>query len=383
MYLLNASNIYQGGSATALADFARHATASRTEDWCFAVSGTLRSNFSSDPLLNSIATDRLLVLERSPARSRRSRRELKAFADIINPEAVFTFMGPAYVKFRHPHLCGVVDGWLTHADGSTFRRLGFRRSLPLLAASLYRSFWFRRCDSWATETEIAAAGLANRLGLPAENISIVGNTCSESLILANMSPPKFNKNKPIKVLLLAAAFPHKRIELIPRVAAALQKRAPGYRFLFQVTLPSDSTVLQKTLTLAKRLQVLDAIQNLGPLGPSELISAYEQTHLCFAPSIHETFSATGPEAMACSRPMAASDFAFHRDVLKDAALYFPPDDAEKAAECLARLAASPELRQELIKNGHQQLGKLPDSARRYQLYLNALQRTRDRHQAIP
>ena len=66
-----------------------------------------------------------------------------------------------------------------------------------------------------------------------------------------------------------------------------------------------------------------------------------------APSIYEPFGLAVAEAARAARPLVLSDIPTFREIWGDAALYFPPGDAEALAATVNCLAADPSLRRTL------------------------------------
>ena len=86
--------------------------------WCFAVFSTLRDQLDRF----DVETDhRIEVFEEPPARYRSARRRLGQLEADFAPDCVLTPAGPAYIKFRAPHMLGFQLPWLTHATWSTYR----------------------------------------------------------------------------------------------------------------------------------------------------------------------------------------------------------------------------------------------------------------------
>lgn len=72
-----------------------------------------------------------------------------------------------------------------------------------------------------------------------------------------------------------------------------------------------------------------------------LLAAYREAAVVIAPSLFEGFGMTGIEAVACGTRVAASDIPPHREFLDGAAHFFPPDDADAAADSVRAALAAP------------------------------------------
>jgi|HubBroStandDraft_6_1064221.scaffolds.fasta_scaffold177097_2 phosphatidylinositol alpha-mannosyltransferase len=93
-------------------------------------------------------------------------------------------------------------------------------------------------------------------------------------------------------------------------------------------------------------------QFLGRLDDAELAAAYRDCDIFCAPSIYgESFGLVLLEAMACGRPVVASDIRGYREAAAGAAILVPPADAAALARALARVADDTTLRGRLVERG--------------------------------
>lgn len=93
------------------------------------------------------------------------------------------------------------------------------------------------------------------------------------------------------------------------------------------------------------------IVKTGSINYDQLPAAYAQHDVFIFPSISETFGHPMTEALASGIPVVAADVPVNREVLGDAALYYPPYHPSGLVECLRRLDADPQLRESLTKKG--------------------------------
>ncbi len=110
---------------------------------------------------------------------------------------------------------------------------------------------------------------------------------------------------------------------------------------------------------ARLVQELGLGSNLVELGavPYHLLHhVYRACDLYVTPAYVETFAHPLVEAMAAGLPVVASDLAVHREVCRDAALYFKTFSPELLAEAVGRLAQSPELLKRMSERGLERSG---------------------------
>jgi glycosyltransferase involved in cell wall biosynthesis len=75
------------------------------------------------------------------------------------------------------------------------------------------------------------------------------------------------------------------------------------------------------------------------------------------PARYEGFGFTPLEAMACGAPVIASTAGSLPEVLGDASVYVPPDDAERIAAAMAELSGDGARREVLVARGRAQAAR--------------------------
>jgi len=371
--LVNASTIVVGGGIQNTFSFVREALNDDAgHEWHLALSESVASELQRE-FPEAAAKARIFANATTPARNRAARCRLQAIEAEIQPDCVFTYNGPAYVKFRAPHLLGFATPWVTHPSWLAYRTLSFPIEwIKTALASKYKAHWFRFADSWVTETNVSKSGLARRLGLDANQVFVVSNSCGPYYFAQQCERPFPRPGGVLRLLCFAAAYPHKRLELLPLVAQKLDLLCPGLNFEFVVTLPEDSPTLLAIRKNAAALGVSSRIKNEGRIGVTDGPQLYQSCDVCFMPTVLETFSATYPEAMAMGLPIVTSDVQFASDVCQDAALYFEANDAAAAAECIRRLITDEATWRGLIAKGKTVLSGLPTARQKYDAYMRIL-----------
>ena len=372
-FLFNATTLRKGGPVQRAVSFLREVRKNdHGHQWSFAI-----SDLVADELRRFEPVDwgQLQEFSDSPARNKPARKQVEELELNVSPDAVFTIAGPAYVRFRSPHLLGCADGWITHSTWQAYRTLAFPREwLDIGLTTLYKFLWFRRADHWVVQTETAKKGLHRRLRIPLDEVDVLPNTCAEVYRNAARDGMVDQLSEPVRILCFSARYKHKRLDLLPAIAAALVVQEPTLDFQFVMTLPEECDVLNQVMQDANRLGVQNRIHNNGPVDMADGPSLYESCDLCFLPTVLETFSATYPEAMAMGLPIVTSDLNFARSVCQDAAIYFRPGDGRDAAQAIVRVIRDPTLRNELRRKGSRVLAHLPTPEVQCSRYVEILER---------
>jgi len=370
-FLLNATPVVIGGGIQAVVAFIQASLKDRSENkWIYVLS----SQVSDELKKCNIVMDQNItyVFNKSPSKSRVTRKLIKNLINNKNPTAIFTFFGPAYIRFNAPHLCGVADGWVTHSSFLAFSSLSsLLKKIMFLMLFSYKWFWYRRADNWVVEAECARKGLVQRLRLSSEKISIVQNTCGDHYLNFNYDSA-IRPDDVVRILTLSSYYPHKNLELIPWVAFELASILGHKKFKFIITIPPDAQGSIKLHEQANKLGVEHCIENTGPVNVIDGPQLYAKCDFVFLPSVLETFSANYPEAMAMKKPIVTTDLDFAHDICGNAALYFRAKDAKSAATCICDLLADKILVEQLVNNGVQRLKSFPDSDKKYSEYVSIL-----------
>lgn len=97
----------------------------------------------------------------------------------------------------------------------------------------------------------------------------------------------------------------------------------------------------------RTFELQDVIEMMGERTNLELIDLYRRCRLFVFPSTVETFGNPLVEAMACGAPVVSSNSAAMPEILKDAARFFDPLDAEKMANTIIEVLKDKSIRTEL------------------------------------
>ena len=301
---------------------------------------------------------RLELISPSPAAffsGRASRRHIHRLIAEHKIEACFTVFGPSYLWLDIPELSGFADPSVTNPNRYFLRNHPWRAKVATLFRSWVKTFAVRRVERFWVETSTARTGLARRLGISAERITVIPNAVNPLFKPLPGGPPTGK----IRLLHLAAFYHHKNHAFLLPVAESLRRLFPSFDFEFAVTLPESSPRWIELRDAFAAAGLGDRLRTLGYLNVRECPLAYRDAHVVFHPSLLEVFSATYLEAFAAARPVVATDLDFAREVCADAAAYFDPISEESAAHALHRVATDQAVRADLITKGLARCEKFP------------------------
>jgi len=139
--------------------------------------------------------------------------------------------------------------------------------------------------------------------------------------------------KPVKLLFLAAYYPHKNHRILPGVVREIRDRGLADSVHIFVTLGEQAPAgLHGALRACS-----DVVTDLGRLPHSSVGAAFRDATALFLPTLVETYGLIYLEAMACGRPILTSDRDFARWMCGDAARYFDPLSPASIVDAIAAL----------------------------------------------
>ena len=119
---------------------------------------------------------------------------------------------------------------------------------------------------------------------------------------------------------------------------------------------SDERYYELCLRKVDELELQEKVRFMGPTDTPE--AAYNRAEVFVQPSLSEGFPFTVIEAMACGKPIVATDVGGVREAVGDAGIVVPPRAPKELAEAVVKLMDDRELREELGKRGRERVLRL-------------------------
>lgn len=168
-------------------------------------------------------------------------------------------------------------------------------------------------------------------------------------------PAKQPENVPEKfILYVGSAFPHKNLERLVLAFQILKEQHADLKLVLAGKLEYHAKKLRRWVS---KQPCADDVIFTGFVENAELKWLYENAGAYVFPSLSEGFGLPGLEAMAHGCPVASSDATCLPEVYGDAAHYFDPESVEDMAQKIDEVLTKPNLRESLIKKGHDQTKK--------------------------
>lgn len=292
---------------------------------------------------------------------------LDKIVEKYNVDKVFTVFGPAYWKPQVPHVCGYAIPHYIYKESPFFMQLSLKEKIRLKIIEIIQMHYFCRSDILITENENVTERLKKRI--PDKRIFTVTNNYNqvfdnENLWDKSIQLPDFDG---ITLLTISANYPHKNLQILPKVIEYLSKNKPNFKYRFVLTLTEEQ--FGKNLEREIKKHILF----IGKVSVSQCPFLYEQSDFMFLPTLLECFSASYAEAMRMNKPILTSDLSFARSLCGKAALYFYPLLIEDIAKKIINVSENKNLQKILIKEGEIQLLKFDNYKERTKKYLNVIE----------
>jgi glycosyltransferase involved in cell wall biosynthesis len=214
-------------------------------------------------------------------------------------------------------------------------------------------FWLtvKRAERIMVPCQAVKNDLRQEYGLDSQKVRVtyegfdsnIKNSSNTTAILE-----KYKIKKPY-LLYVGSVYPHKNIE---RLIDAIKLLVTDYQLpVTLVVVCARSVFWERLKEKVVQLKAEDLVNLAGFVPDSELGALYRQAGAFVFPSLSEGFGLPGLEAMAQGVAVAASDIPVFKEVYKDAAVYFEPEDPEDIADKIKKLLSDKKLQEQLKEQG--------------------------------
>jgi glycosyltransferase involved in cell wall biosynthesis len=150
---------------------------------------------------------------------------------------------------------------------------------------------------------------------------------------------------------------YRNFETLLRAMPILSRRLKGTKVKLFLTCQLNSGEnpgtyrAESAASLVSSLCSHGSVVELGAVPYRSLHHLYRACHIYVTPAYSESFAHPLVEAMSSGLPIVASDLPVHREICRDAAIYFPRFSSEALAGNVLQIQESPELAKKLSVNG--------------------------------
>lgn len=345
-------------------NFARAALKDRRTDWHLVVSEDV-GDFIRPEFNQTLFNERVHVFPTQPEHHTyfSVRKHLRILIDELKPNVVYSILAPSYFFFDYPEVMRCCNAWdLIPMSHPVFKVVNRSHALRMKLKAQLIIYLMRRTKYFITQTEEAKKGICRVTQTSKNNVCVVPNVLISTFATAPKEPIA---HEGFNIVFVGAPAPHKNINILPEVARILSDKYKCNDIRFVTTF--DNNAIQVTRLVEKFFEygIEDMWLNIGRKSQKELVDIYRTVDMGFFPSLLETFSATLLEYMCFGLPTVISDMTFNTEVMGDAALTYPPFDAESAADQIFKIYNNKTLQENLRRKGFNQLQKFADFDKYY------------------
>jgi glycosyltransferase involved in cell wall biosynthesis len=210
-----------------------------------------------------------------------------------------------------------------------------------LIAPVVFSCTVRSAEAVIVQTPVMAGRLSAKYTIPLRKLRVIGQPVPQALrdaaLTAVPNPVMSRYVKRTRLFFPARGYPHKNHAILPAVARELRGRGIADNVHIFTTLGAvgDDRLMQEAINGHG-----DVITNLGALTVREVAGAYRAASAMFLPTLIESYGLIYLEAMYFGLPILTSDRDFAREMCRDQASYFDPQQPVLIVDAIERLMAS-------------------------------------------
>lgn len=372
--IINLSTITVGGAIQVAISFIENVSKQNPRRFVFLLPEKMLGQLEQ----KTIKKLSIYTFKKSPAKSPSTQHKIRKIILQIKPKLIFTLFGPAYVNFNCPHICGMANGWITHAKREHFHLIkSLKKRLTMKLLTFYKQKHYKHANYWHTESQIAKRGAVERFKIDPDRITVIPNEVG-SFYLPYLDEPALKTNlkekAQINALCFGSAYVHKNLAIIIPTLLELKKRGIN-NIHFHVTLPKKNPIYIDLLASAQKNQLENHIHNHGPIPVAQGPELYKKMDLLFFPTLLESYSVTPLEAMTMGIPALISNIPAHTDLFDEEVFFFDPLSPQNIADTFEQMLNDPDeifRRQNLAKTWVQ--NKVNNEPSRFELYMGLIEK---------
>lgn len=258
-----------------------------------------------------------------------------------------------YRKNNIPSIVSLRTAYLVYPIKDLKQFISFKSIIRLLFQRFFFKISLKIADAIFTQTDTIKERLYKQY-----NPQILVKKISKAVLIGNKKPEIMKKAKNIfRFVYVTANYPHKNILTIIKAFKLLAREYNNIELSITISLEEFKRSYKKDVDINESY-FTNKISFLGWLDRNKLVNLYLNSDVALVPSLFESFSGSYIETMYYELPLIVSDLDFAREICGKAAIYVAPTDEKGWYLSMKKLILDNNLREELKKNGEEQLKKI-------------------------
>lgn len=194
-----------------------------------------------------------------------------------------------------------------------------------------------------TVSDASRRAIADGLGVPRDRLTVVPEAPDpvfrprpDDAVREARAEVGLEDDEPY-LLYAGGISPHKNVETLIAALARLERPRPRLVAVGDLENEVYVSAADSVRSQITELGLEDDVALPGFVSDATLAALYSGAAAVAIPSLAEGFGLPAVEAAACGAPLLLSDIAAHRETLGEAAVFFPPESAERLAGELRRV----------------------------------------------
>ncbi len=159
-------------------------------------------------------------------------------------------------------------------------------------------------------------------------------------------------NRQSTLLYVGNVYPHKNISKLLDAINILKFKTKNLKLT--IVCPRD-VFQERLIAEIKKRKLKDVVDVKGYLSAKDLAGVFAKSSAYIFPSLSEGFGIPGLNSMASQLPLISSRIPVLKEIYKDAAYYFDPNNAQDIASAIQKVLSDKKLQPDLIKKGSERV----------------------------
>lgn len=360
--LIDNSNLFAGGGIQVATSFLYDLQTIKNNNLYYVVQSInsakqiIKSDFDNRFIFFDLTTENSSIFKRC--------NFVKKIEKEVRPNVIFTVFGPSYHKSIYPKVVGFALGQVLYPLSPYFRKISFIKLFKVKLISNLKAFLFQKnSDVLIYETDDANV-IYSRLSKNKIKGYTVSNTVNSIFFNEENWEEIIVEKSSFDIIYLSANYPHKNIDIIPKVIDEILDTGQLTDFKFHLSVNKSEMNFDDKYD--------QYINYLGKVEIKQIPLLFKKMDILFMPTLLETFSTTYLEAMVCEKPIITSNLSFAKDICGNAALFSEPLNAQDYANKILALHYDKDLYKDLLQKGTENLKRFGTSMDRTKKYLEIL-----------